>query len=416
MAVISSIGAAATMTSERENLAGWAIVGLGFLTLALAFSSRAVLGLAMPVWENDPGWSRSFVSTGGALALVMMAIVGPFAGNLVDRHGPRVLLAGGSFMVFAGLMIVAAADSRWMFLAGFSGIAAIGFGMVATHVVATAIALRFREGRRGLATGIGTAGATAGQLVVVPLVAVVLQAGNWRLAVGALAAACAVVGLVAFVGLGRGRGPAKAAVAEAPLGQRLGILARSPVFHVLFWTFLICGFTTSGVIETHFLPYAVACGFPPLSSATAYGVLSGVNLAGMILAGWLTDRVNRPMLLGGIYLMRALCFVLLMQVAGDFPLLILFAVLFGLFDYSTIPVTASLVASHLGVRIMGLAMGLIAAGHAVGGAAGAFLGGWLFDLFARYDWVWIAAIGLAALAGLLALTLRDRPVRVLVPA
>ncbi|MFX5884947.1 hypothetical protein ABTE50_19120, partial [Acinetobacter baumannii] len=80
----------------------------------------------------------------------------------------------------------------------------------------------------------------------------------------------------------------------------------------------------------------------------------------------------------------------------------------GLFDYSTIPVTASLAASHLGVRVMGLTMGLISAGHAVGGAAGAFLGGWLFDQFARYDWVWIAAVGLAGLAGLLALTLRDR--------
>jgi MFS family permease len=214
---------------------------------------------------------------------------------------------------------------------------------------------------------------------------------------------------LAFIGLGRGRGPVKTAgPADEPLKLRLFFLARSPVFHVLFWSFLICGFTTSGVIETHFLPYAVACGFPPLSSATAYGVLSGVNLAGMILSGWLTDRVNRPMLLGGIYIARALCFVLLMQVVGNYPMLLMFAVLFGLFDYSTIPVTASLAASHLGVRVMGLAMGLISAGHAIGGAAGAFLGGWLFDQFARYDWVWIAAIGLAALAGLLALSLRER--------
>jgi MFS family permease len=190
------------------------------------------------------------------------------------------------------------------------------------------------------------------------------------------------------------------------------LLLRNPVFHVLFWSFLLCGFTTSGVIETHFLPYAVACGFPPLPGATAYGVLSGVNLVGMILSGWLTDRINRPLLLGGIYIARACCFVLLMQVADTYPTLILFAVLFGLFDYSTIPVTASLAASHLGVRVMGLAMGLISAGHAVGGAAGAFLGGWLFDQFARYDWVWIAAVGLAGLAGLLALTLRERaPVR-----
>ncbi len=397
------------MTLRSEFFRNWAIVCLGFLTLSLAFSSRQILGLAMPVWEVDPGWSRSFVSSGGALALVTMAVVSPFAGNLIDRHGPRLLLSGGCFLIFSGLIIVAMADSRWVFLAGFSGLAAIGFGAVATHVVATAIALRFPEGRRGLATGIGTAGATAGQFVIVPLAALLLQTTDWRLATAALATACAAVGLLAFIGLGRGGAPARAEGQRAEaLGSRLRFLLRNPVFHVLFWSFLLCGFTTSGVIETHFLPYAVACGFPPLPGATAYGVLSGVNLVGMILSGWLTDRVNRPLLLGGIYIARACCFVLLMQVADSYPTLILFAVLFGLFDYSTIPVTASLAASHLGVRVMGLAMGLISAGHAVGGAAGAFLGGWLFDHFARYDWVWIAAVGLAGLAGLLALTLRER--------
>src|SRR3546814_19677156 len=72
------------------------------------------------------------------------------------------------------------------------------------------------------------------------------------------------------------------------------LLARSPAFHAIFWSYTICGFTTSGVIETHLMPYAALCGFPPVPSATAYGLLSGVNLIGMIVAGWLSDRVHRP--------------------------------------------------------------------------------------------------------------------------
>ena len=86
-----------------------------------------------------------------------------------------------------------------------------------------------------------------------------------------------------------------------------------------------------------------------------------------------------------------------------------FAILFGLVDYSTSPVTASLVASHIGVRVMGLAFGLISAGHQVGGALGAFAGGVMFDRFADYDWVWWSSLWLAALAGLLVFLIRDNP-------
>ena len=73
--------------------------------------------------------------------------------------------------------------------------------------------------------------------------------------------------------------------------------------------------------------------------------------------------MNRPLLLGGIYVVRGLTFILLVQVGADLETLFLFAVLFGLVDYSTVPVTASLVASHIGIRVMGLAFGLISAGH-----------------------------------------------------
>jgi predicted MFS family arabinose efflux permease len=90
-------------------------------------------------------------------------------------------------------------------------------------------------------------------------------------------------------------------------------------------------------------------------------------------------------------------------------MLVMFAILFGAVDYATVPVTASLVASHLGLRVMGLAMGLISAGHSIGAAAGAFMGGYLFDLTLRYDWVWLSSLALAAGAGAMVFLLRDRP-------
>jgi predicted MFS family arabinose efflux permease len=61
----------------------------------------------------------------------------------------------------------------------------------------------------------------------------------------------------------------------------------------------------------------------------------------------------------------------------------------------------------LGLKIMGLAMGLISGGHALGGAVGAFLGGYLFDLFARYTEMWWVAFGTAILAGVMVFMLRE---------
>ena len=104
-------------------------------------------------------------------------------------------------------------------------------------------------------------------------------------------------------------------------------------------------------------------------------------------------------------------FIILMNVGADYEMLVVFAVLFGAVDYATVPVTASLVASHLGLRVMGLSMGLISAGHSIGAAGGAVMGGYLFDLTMQYDLVWLSSLALAVGAGVMLFLLRDQPKR-----
>lgn len=388
----------------------WLVVGFGFLALALAFSARATLGLVMPIWAQELGWSRSFISGAAATALLVMACVAPFAGRFIDRHGVRVTLALGLALVGCGSLFVSATGNAIVFLVAFSGISATGFGIVATHVVSTAIARLF-DGNRGLATGIATSGATGGQFLIVPLIAVVLTTFSWRWSFLAIGIGC--VALIPLLWWTLAQKSHSAAALPPPaaapsLTADISSIVGKPAFHILFWSFLLCGYTTAGVIETHFLPYASFCGFGPVPSAAAYGMLSAANMLGMIGAGWLTDRVNRVVLLGSIYILRGLTFVILMNVGAGYEMLVVFVTLFGAVDYATIPVTASLVASHLGLRVMGLSMGLISAGHSLGAAAGAFSGGYIFDLTTQYDWVWIISLVLAVGAGLVVFMLRDR--------
>jgi len=392
-------------TVSRET--NWPIVILGFLALSIAFSGRAALGLIMPVWQNEFGWSNGFVSNVGATALIIMAMTAPFAGRMLDKMGPRFTLNLGLILVGTGCGLVALMNGQVMFMIGFAGFAGVGFGIVATHVVATAVARRFNN-NVGLATGIATSGATGGQLLIVPLIAGLLTLISWRWSFGALSIMSFMLLPFLYRSLKEDSGQTlqkdNSDSDESSLKKDLLFIIQKPAFHVLFWSFLICGFTTTGVIETHLLPFASFCGFPPLPSATAYGVLSAVNLIGMIGVGWLTDRVNRGILLASIYFLRSITFVILTNLTGSsVETLFIFAVLFGAVDYSTVPITASLLASHVGLKLMGLAMGLIAAGHAVGGALGAFLGGYFFDNTGAYQVLWLSSLWLAVGAGLLVL-------------
>lgn len=395
--------------ARRPGLDPWVTAGLGFLALAIAFSARATLGLMMTTWIRELGWSRGLISGAAALALIAMATIAPFAGRLVDLQGSRNVLAAGLATLAVGCTLLASTSSEWVFVIAFALVCATGFGLIATHVVATAVEQRF-EHDKGLAIGIATSGSTGGQFVIVPLMAFLLAVSSWRWSFLFLAFACLAILLGVVRLIPRGTHPPageQRPKARGSLAQDIRLIARSPAFHILLWSYVLCGYATTGVVETHFLPYADFCGFASMTSATAYGVLSALNLAGMVLAGWLTDRMNRPLLLAAIYLVRGLTFFLLTASAGNPDILFLFAVLFGLVDYSTWPVTASLAASHIGTRVMGLSLGLILTGHSIGAALGAYLGGYLFDLFAKYEWVWLSSVGLSILAGCLVLILRD---------
>lgn len=391
-----------------ESRAGWTVVAVGCVALAASFAYRNLLQLTMTGMEGELGWSRSMLSSGATVALIAMAAGNLFGGMLVDRYGSRKLLALGLLSLGIGMLGTGFSDTRWEYVLLYGVFAGAGFGLAAQSVVASAVARFFVE-RRGLALGVVTAGGPAGQMTLIPLAALVLVTMGWRGVFIVAGIAAIVLAPIALWALKAADQP----VATGPrpsMGADFGYLLRSPVFHLLFWGFFLCGFTSIGVIETHFVPYATLCGFSPTMSANAFGFLSVLNLGGILLAGWLADRMNRVLLLAAIYALRALTFIMLLAITDNTAMLFAFAGLYGLFDYATAPVVASLVASHLGLRVMGFAMGLIAMAHQLGAAAGAIGGGVLFDLTRSYHGLWIVSLVLALVAAALSIVIRREPV------
>ncbi len=391
------------------------MVALTFCALALTHSARSSVGVLIPTWEAELGWARAISATGSSIVLAVMAIAAPFAGNLIDRFGPRPVLAGGLAVIGLAVTLTSAISLEWQFLVVFGAVGGLGMGMVSLPLAATMMALIF-ERRRGMATALGLSGSTVGQLPALTLLGILVTAWGWRGAYLSFGLVLLVMAPLAWISIGSlaaarprpGAAPGRpASPADMRLAGKLGILFRNRTFVLLLGAFWLCGFTTAGVFDVHFVPYAVSCGFDLVEGTSAHGVHGVGNALGLLLFGWLADRVHRAGLLAAMFAARALLFIPLLYVTGNVEILFLFAALFGVLNFSTLPPIASLVASHIGVQIMGLTMGLLFGGHSMGAAIGAVFGGYMFDLMARYDWVWLVSIGLAMLAAVLAILIGE---------
>lgn len=406
------------MNILRSNPRGWFIVFILFSAISFSFSARMSLPVLIPGWEVEFGWSRTLMTTGAALIMIIMGSVAPFAGHLLDKFGPRYLVAGG--MVLSGAAVAVTAmmgtdalplTATWVFFAIYCVASALGYGMISLPVVTATIARNFEE-NRGLATSIGTSGVGGGQLFFIPAIAWAVTAVGWRPTLACFGLVIVIIGIGCFFLLDNELPDAKPTSGglknSATIGAKLAYIFCNPVFWLLGGAYFICGFTTAGVVKVHLIPYAKACGFNLTTGAAATGILAGFDMVGMLISGYLTDRMSRPLLLGSVYFLRAGTFIMLFFITDNVVLLFTFAVIFGTLDFATVPPTAGLVASHIGVNIMGLTMGIMFLLHSIGGALGSVTGGWMFDAFARYDWVWIIALALALLAAVLSWSVPEK--------
>jgi len=397
---------------EINRQRGWIVVAICFVALSFTFGARSSVSMVLPIWTQELGWSATQVSTGASLVLVMMALGSPVAGNLMDRFGARIVMACGLLALALGVGATSYVSNATYYYILFGVVGGVGWASVSIPMTTAAISGYFVK-FRGLAIGIGVSGASGGQLPILTLLGIMIAALGWRQSYQILAvvmAAMAVLVLLRFrlpIDDPEDRTEMPAAPDKDALIDRLRFLFANRTFVLLLGAFSLCGFTTAGVIDVYFIPYAISCGFTLVEGSAAYGVHGLGNLAGVVLFSWMADHVNRPRLLASMFFLRAAAFVLLMFISVDISVMFVFAAIFGILNFATFPVIANIVATHIGVRIIGLTLGLLFGGHSLGAAIGVVIGGWMFDISARYDFVWWLSVALAAMAGVFAILVRE---------
>jgi predicted MFS family arabinose efflux permease len=185
----------------------------------------------------------------------------------------------------------------------------------------------------------------------------------------------------------------------------LNTVARVPLFWVLFATFFICGCSTNGLIQTHFITLCGDYGLAAVAAASVLAMMGVFDFVGTIGSGWLSDRFDNRWLLFWYYGLRGLSLLYLPFTSFTFYGLSLFAAFYGLDWIATVPPTVKLTADRFGRERAPIIFGWIFAGHQIGAATAAFGAGFSRTEFASYLPAFFVAGALCILAAALVLTI-----------
>jgi sugar phosphate permease len=405
----------------------WAVAAVTFLVLLASAAFRSSLGVLLVPIEEDLGWSRTETSIAVSLNLLVYGVAAPFAAALLERVGVRRTAVGALLLIAAGCLLTTVMSSPWQLSVLWGLVIGTATGSVAL-VFGAIVANRWFVARRGLVVGILGAAWATGQLVFLPLLAALVDAFGWRAASFAVAGVCALlIPVVAAVLRDRPEDvgllpygstePAVAAESTTPPGTAGSAVAHAvTVLREAFWTrpflllagtFFVCGWTTNGIISSHFVPAAHDHGMGATTAAGLLAVVGIFDIVGTIGSGWLTDRMDPRKLLAVYYGLRGLALLAVPALLGpdvDPPLLVVVA-LFGLDWVATVPPTVVLCREAFGAERGGIIFGWVFAAHMIGASAAAAVSGAIRAASGDYTSAWVLAGVLAVVAAAASLTL-----------
>lgn len=399
---------------------GWVVVGITVAILLLAAGVRSAPGVMLDAQLIETTWTRTLISAAVSMGLFVFGLGAPFAGGLIARFGPRLIALIGLLIIAIAMFLSARLTQVWELQLFWGMLSGLGTAL-AGSVIGAAVANRWFVAHRGLILGLFGAATSAGQLIFIPLLTRLTDTYGWRTSVLILGfGACglllptlvllrddpAQLGLSAY-GATPEQKPLSlpnATVAKAGANV-MAVAVRTPTFWLLAGTFFVCGFSSNGIIGTHFKSYALDCGISSGTAASLLALMGAMNFVGTLASGWMTDRYDPRKLLAVYYTFRGISLLLLPFLRAEIPLMA-FMVLFGLDYIATVPPTTALCADAFGRKNVGTIYGWVFCAHMIGAALATSMGGYVRQSLGEYSLAFLAAGGLAVAAGMLSLRIR----------
>ena len=394
------------MKSTKKPHYAWVIFVVAFITLLGASGFRSTPSILIDPLHDEFGWGRGTIGTAVSINVLLFGFIGPFAAALQMRFGLRRITIVALLIISLGALGTTQMTAPWHLYLLWGAVVGTGSGCMAT-VFASTIAARWFVARRGLVMGALTAASASGQLVFLPLLTRLAAAHGWR-TVGVTIAFCALA-VVPVVGFFLRNSPADIGILPYgapddyepptaltnPIRSALSALndaRRDNIFWLLWGSFFVCGLSTNGLIQTHFLSAANDHHVAATTAAGYLALIGGFDVIGTIASGWFTDRYDPAKLLIYYYAIRGVSLLFLdpTLTQGGFGLGG-FMMLYGLDWVATVPPTVALCVERFGVKRGPLVYGWVFAGHQVGAAVAATGAGYLRDTTGSYKSSFIIA-------------------------
>lgn len=388
---------------------GWVVVGAGMLMTCIGIGAMFSLAVFLQPIATETGWSRSGISTAATLDFLCMGAAAFAWGMMSDRFGTRIVVLLGSVLLGLGLVMASRATTLLEFQLLFGVL--IGVAAGSFYAPMMAVATEWLEHRRNLAAALVSAGMGIGSMTVSPLAGWLLGSFDWRtamLVIGGVAWVLLIPAALLVRQAPDARPAADAALVPSAAARDYPLTAAqallTPQFAAIALTHFACCAAHSGPLF-HMVTYAAFCGVPPMLAVSVFAVAGLSGLGGRIGLGMIADRVGaKPTLVAGLFVQAlAVCAYLFVGGLGEFYAL---SVIFGLAYGGVMPLYAVLVRDLFGPRTMGTTFGAVSMFASLGMALGPWAGGFVFDTYGSYAWLYIGsfAIGLGAVA--IALTFR----------
>ncbi len=394
---------------EKRLFFGWVIIAALFFIVFVLWGAYYTFGVFLKPMSEELGWTRAMTSGVVTMGLLLGGVMSIVMGGLTDRYGPRIVLILGSFSVGLGYLLMYGIHSLWQLyvLLGFL----VGLGMSTAYAVPAATAGRWFVEKRGLVLAMTFTGLGIAQMTVPPLVAQLIEALGWRQTYLLVGAAVWVLGISTSLILKRspedvgllpdGKAPEKGQdrKAVAPLsGLTLMQALRTPAFWLVSAIWLLTGVPILLAV-VHIIPYATDVGIDRVAAASVMAFMGISNILGRIVFGNVADRIgSKPTLIICLVIetVALLAFMGAKNLWGFYVGALLLGGAYSAADIVCLNVTAE----FFGRRYLGIIIGATGLAWRTGAAAGALLGGVIYDLTKSYSLAFlIAAIGIVLCIG-----------------
>ncbi|MDQ3400797.1 MAG: MFS transporter [Chloroflexota bacterium] len=378
---------------------GWHVVAVGFLAMVAGTPvGPAGFAIFLLPMSDDLGWGRDLLGGGVAAGTLAGALVAPWVGRMVDRHGARAMLTLGGLGLgasYIGLSLVPP-SAPWLFYLAYGLGRLIDMAVILLGAT-VAVSAWFSE-QRGRAIGLVLSGNPIGVLLLVPLVQLVILESGWR-------PAWLVLGLTSWLVLVPAawllvRSPADVTDGRVPEATGAAWTVRRAVRTRVFWSLLVSatlGQMAYSAAGTHQIAFLRDKGIDAPAAVAAIAVFAATWGAGQFVWGFMADRVPARRLLAAGYGLLAVALFLL-SATTTFGGAIAYALIFGIALSNHEAVDAVAWADAFGTRALGAIRGAGRPLFLAGNAAGAVMAGLVFELGGSYApafWL-LGALAIAA--------------------